>query len=61
MMAFRRVLFLYFCVAFLVLIPVMTYKVIAMHIPKVVLLIAIPGYCILATGFFQLFKDAKPK
>jgi hypothetical protein len=61
MMAFRRMLFLYCCIAFVVLIPVMTNKVIAMHIPKVVLLICIPGYCILAAGFFQLFKSAKSK
>ena len=61
MITLGRAYHLYLAIAFVVLIPVMTYKVFVMGLPKVVLLFCIPGYGILAVGFYQIFKNSKPK
>jgi hypothetical protein len=61
MMGLRKAYYLYQAVGFVVLVPVMTYEVFKMRIPKVVLLVCIPAYCVLAVGSYQIFKNIKPK
>jgi hypothetical protein len=61
MMGLRKTYYLYQAVGFLVLVPVMTYEVFKMHIPKIVLLVCIPAYCVLAIGCHQIFKNIKSK
>jgi hypothetical protein len=52
----------YQAIAFVILIPVMSYHVIAGHLPKKILLICIPCYALLAWSSFTVFKRAsKPK
>jgi hypothetical protein len=53
--------YLYVAIGFIVLIPVMIREVFVLGIPKIVLLIAIPGYLVLSLGFYQLFKNTKSK
>jgi hypothetical protein len=57
----RRAWTLYQAVAFVVLIPVSIYEVYSAGLPKSILLICIPGYCVLAIGSYQIFKNSKPK
>src|SRR5580698_7668604 len=52
---------LYQAVAFVVLIPVSIYEVYSMRLPRWILLICIPGYCVLAAGSYQIFKNTKSK
>jgi hypothetical protein len=54
---FRRWWNLYLAIGFIVLIPVMSYKIIAMGMPTKLLLIVIPGYLILSCSFFYGFKS----
>jgi hypothetical protein len=52
----KRWIYLYLSVAFIVGIPFMSYKVITMGAPKTVLLIVIPGYLLLSWSFYSIFK-----
>jgi hypothetical protein len=61
MIGLRKAYYLYQAVGFVVLVPVMTYEVFKMHIPKIVLLVCIPAYCVLAIGSYQLFNNIKSK
>ena len=53
---FRRVFFLYYAVAFVVLIPATTYEVLKEQWPKTILLICIPAYALLSWSFYKMFK-----
>ncbi len=53
----KRWIYLYLSVAFIVGIPVMSYKMITMGLPKTVLLILIPGYLLLSWSFYSMFKS----
>jgi hypothetical protein len=52
---------MYQAVAFVVLIPVSIYEIYSTGLPKWILLICIPGYCVLAIGSYQIFKNSKPE
>jgi hypothetical protein len=45
---------LYQAMAFVVLIPVVSYKVVALGLPKKILLFVIPAYALLAWSFYSL-------
>jgi len=47
---------LYLAIGFAVLVPVMSYKVIAMGLPKKVLLFVIPCYLLLSWSSYRYFK-----
>jgi hypothetical protein len=49
---------LYQAVAFVALIPMMSYYVIAHNLPKKILLICVPAYAVLAVGAYFTFKGA---
>ena len=53
---FGRVLSLYYAVAFIVLIPAMTYEVLKERWPKTILVIRIPAYALLSWSFYKTFK-----
>ena len=53
----KRWIYLYLSVAFIVGILVMSYKMITMGLPKTVLLILIPGYLLLSWSFYSMFKS----
>ena len=58
----NRWIYLYLSVAFIVAIPVMSYKVIRMGAPKTVLLIAIPAYLVLSGSFYYMYRlKSRPK
>jgi hypothetical protein len=44
-------------VGFIVLIPVMSYKMITTGAPKTLLLIVIPAYLLLSGSFYYMFKS----
>ena len=52
---------LYCAVGFVILIPRMFYFIIQHGLPKIILLFVIPAYLVLAVGFYQMFKNLKPK
>jgi hypothetical protein len=52
---------LYFSVAFIMLIPIMCYLIVAQGTPKIILLIVIPFYLLMSVGFYKAFKAMKPK
>jgi hypothetical protein len=54
---FNRWIYLYLSVAFIVGIPVMSYKMIAMGAPKTILLVVIPAYLLLSGSFYYMFKS----
>jgi hypothetical protein len=54
---FNRWICLYLSVAFFLAMPVMSYKIIAMGIPKTALLIVIPSYLVLSGSFYYMFKS----
>jgi hypothetical protein len=56
MRGLRRWWMLYQTIAFIALIPIMSYHVIAEGQPKKILLICIPAYAVLAYGSYQLYK-----
>ena len=58
MRIFGRWWALYQAVAFVALIPIMSYYVITHSLPKKILLICIPGYAVLAVGSYMNFKRA---
>ena len=52
----------YQAIAFVVLIPVMSYYVIMEGLPKKILLFVIPCYILLAWSYYTIFKNAsRPK
>jgi hypothetical protein len=52
----------YRAIAFVVLIPVMSYSVVKEGLPQTTLLFVIPCYILLAWSFYMVFKNAsKPK
>ena len=53
----NRWIYLYLSIAFILGMPVMSYKMIAMGIPKTALLIVIPGYLVLSGSFYYMFKS----
>jgi phosphatidylserine synthase len=53
----KRWIYLYLSVAFIVAIPFMSYKVITMSVPKTLLLITIPAYLLLSGSFYYMFKS----
>ena len=53
----NRWIYLYLSVAFIVGIPVMSYKMITMGVSKTVLLIIIPAYLLLSGSFYYIFKS----
>ena len=57
----KRWIYLYLSVAFIVAIPVMSYKVIGMGAPKKVLLFVIPCYLLLSWSFYYTFKSFSKK
>jgi hypothetical protein len=50
---------LYQAVAFVVLIPVASYKVVSMGLPKKILLFVVPAYVLLAYSFYSVFRRMK--
>ena len=52
---------LYQAIAFVVLIPWVSYYVATHGLPRKILLFVIPGYVVLALGFYNAFKGLKPK
>ncbi|WP_433972311.1 hypothetical protein [Tunturiibacter lichenicola] len=59
---FRRWWMGYQAIAFVILIPIMSYHVIAEHLPKKILLFVIPCYLLLAWSYFTIFKNlSNPK
>jgi hypothetical protein len=52
---------LYFSIAFIMLIPIMSYHVVTHGLPKSILLIVIPFYLLLSVSFYKTFKAMKPK
>ncbi|MDP9162083.1 MAG: hypothetical protein M3O09_17890 [Acidobacteriota bacterium] len=56
-----RWLTLYLSVAFIALIPIMSYHVVRENQPKKILLLVIPCYVLLAWSFYAGFKTLKPK
>jgi hypothetical protein len=56
MKAFRCWRALYQTVAFVALIPIMSYYVIMQNLPKKILLVCIPGYAVLAWGSYLIYK-----
>jgi hypothetical protein len=54
---FNRWIYLYLSAAFIVGIPIMSYKMIAMGIHKTALLIVIPAYLLLSWSFYYMFKS----
>jgi hypothetical protein len=56
MRGFRRWWALYQAVAFVALIPIMSYYVIMQGLPKKILLVCIPGYAVLAWGSYLIYK-----
>jgi hypothetical protein len=59
---FRRWWMLYLAMAFVILIPVMSYHVITEGLPKKILLFVIPMYILLAWSFYTAFENlSKPK
>jgi hypothetical protein len=53
----NRWIYLYLSVAFIVAIPVMSYKVMVMGAPKKLLLFVIPAYLLLSWSFYSIFKS----
>jgi hypothetical protein len=53
----NRWIYLYLSVAFIVLVPVMSYKMIASGLPKTVLLFIIPAYLLLSWSFYSIYKS----
>ena len=47
--------------AFIVLIPIVSYKVFTKGLPKTILIFVIPVYILLAIGFYELYKASTPK
>jgi len=58
MRIFGRWWALYQAVAFVALIPIISYYVISEKLPKKILLVCIPGYVVLAVGSYLTFKAA---
>jgi hypothetical protein len=59
---FRRWWMGYQAIAFVVLIPVISYYVITEHLPKKILLICIPCYALMAWSCYTIYKNAsRPK
>jgi hypothetical protein len=56
---FKRAFFLYYAVAFVVLIPATTYEVLKERWPKTILVILYPAYALLAWGCYKLYKAAR--
>jgi hypothetical protein len=48
-------------IGFIVLGPVMIYKFYVSGWPKLPLLIIVPAYIVLATGFYELFNNVRSK
>jgi hypothetical protein len=61
MMGLKKAYYLYQAIGFVVLVPVTTYEVFKMHLPRIALLVCIPAYCVLAIGCYQIFKNIKSK
>jgi hypothetical protein len=53
----NRWIYLYLSVAFIVAMPVMSYKMVTMGLPKTLLLITIPAYLLLSGSFYYMFKS----
>ena len=53
----NRWIYLYFSVAFIVGIPIMSYKAITMGVPKALLLVIFPVYLLLSWSFYRIFKS----
>lgn len=56
MRAIGRWFALYMAIGFVVLIPLMSYHVIAHGLPKIILVITIPLYALLAWSSYTVFK-----
>ena len=54
--AFTKAFFLYYAVAFVVLIPATTYEFLQERWPKTILVILYPAYALLAWGSYKAFK-----
>ncbi len=52
-----RWIYLYLSIAFIVGIPIMSYKVITLGAPKAILLVIFPGYLLLSGSFYYMFKS----
>lgn len=52
---------LYQAIAFIALIPLMSYHVVSQGLPKKILLFVIPCYIVLAIAFYKAYKGLKPK
>ena len=48
-------------IGFVILIPVMSYRIIHEGLPKRILVFVVPAYVLLAWSFFTLFKAIKTK
>jgi len=55
---FRRGFFLYYAVAFVVLIPATTYEILKERWPKTILMICIPAYALLSWSCYKTFRAA---
>jgi hypothetical protein len=62
-MLFRsRWLYLYLTVAFLALVPIMSYHIISEGLPKTILLVTTPVYLLLSWSSYSVYKaKSKPK
>jgi hypothetical protein len=55
---FTRAFYLYYAVAFVVLIPATYYEFLNERWPKTILVFLYPAYAVLAWSFYKLFKAA---
>ena len=55
---FTRVFYLYYAVAFVVLIPPTTYEVLKEQWPKTILVVLYPAYALLSWSSYKMFKAA---
>ena len=56
---FARAVFLYYALAFVVLIPATAYEALKERWPKTILVICIPVYALLSWSFYKTFKATK--
>jgi hypothetical protein len=56
---FTRAFYLYYAVAFVVLIPATTYEVLEKRWPKTILVVLYPAYALLSWSFYKMFKAAR--
>ena len=53
----KRWIYLYLSIAFIVMIPAMSYKMITSGLPKTVLLFIIPAHLLLSWSFYSIYKS----